>query len=189
MVVCMRDHEVFDDGAFNNATGNNLSLNLTSEASSLKSLRELMEMATTEQLLRFTPKVEEVLDECQLRQATDGDVGLETFDGKECFARMFIEKFLSNTDVCFRFFFPFPNGIVWYNEVAFDPSGSRVMRSITLNKELFENVTTFKIFFTFAPDYTFKRTDPSCGCRPWLRSQEQQELVQSLRSQIQFGKQ
>ena len=31
MVVCMKDHEVFDVDAFNNATGNKLSLNLTSE--------------------------------------------------------------------------------------------------------------------------------------------------------------
>ena len=92
LVVCMRDHDVFDEGAINNATSNNLSLNLTSEASSLKSLRELMAMATTEQLLRFTPNVKEVLDECQLRQATDGDVGLETFDGKQCFARIFMHE-------------------------------------------------------------------------------------------------
>ena len=75
---------------------------------------------------------------------------------KQCSARMFIDKFLSNSDVCFRFFFPFPNGIVWYNEVAFDPSESRVMRSITLNKELFEKVTTFKIFFTLQKTTTFR---------------------------------
>ena len=148
MIVCMRDHEVFDEGAFNNATFNNLSLDLTSEESSLKSLSDLMAMATTEQLLQFTPNVEEILDACKLRQTLSGDVGLETFNGKECFRKLATVKFLSNTDVCFRFDFPYPQGIVWFNEVAFDPIESLVMRSITFNKKLFDKVTTFKIFFT-----------------------------------------
>ena len=156
MVVCMPDHKVFDAVAFNNATGNKLSLNLTSEASSLKSLHELMALATTAQLLQFTPKVEEVLYECKLRQTSSEHVGLETFDGKGCSEHIIINKFLSNTDVCFRFRFPLPKGSLLFNEVAFDPFESRVMRSITFNEKLFEKVTTFKIFFTLFKSTVFR---------------------------------
>ena len=145
--VCAPTEQVFNATEYNKKTGSQLTLNLSSKAESENSRNDLISQVSTKHLLEFTPKVDDVLESCILRQLTDSFGGSEEYGRELCNKWIKVQKFLSNTDFCLLFKFSQRKGSIIFQEVSFDPLATGIVREITLNKSLFKNVSSFKLFY------------------------------------------
>ena len=58
----------------------------------------IQEIATGEDILNFTPKIEELIKSCKIR---NGDPYLTNYNQSQCFAHFKIEKYFIGTFVCY----------------------------------------------------------------------------------------
>lgn len=138
----MDSHTVFDWESYRLDTYGNVPYPRPSEEELTKIIGDL----TVNQRMKYSPPENIVLNECALRGAPDSE--LQNMSNQTCREYYIVRKTSANKSTCFGFE-RIPEKLlngVHTSSIAFDPRNPGIEWSLTLNSDIFANVTEFQLF-------------------------------------------
>ena len=145
--VCFFYDRIFLVEQYNIGTNQNISLlksNYTQ--SNLELVVELSDNLTVNEILQYSPSIDETIMGCELRNVTTGEEMSYLF-GNECLNYIDVSKYVSNYYVCYRFILKISMDGFDDAMIAFDPIDPSVVSLISFNTSLFNHVGQFIAFY------------------------------------------
>ena len=134
--VCLDYYRIFQFQRYNDDTNQNITYNDTSIQSIWESKRKFYDNLTVDEILEYTPKIDEILARCRLRNVTPDGAMIE-LNRNDCLKYMDVSRFINNYLVCYRFITK--NSMENYDDtmIAFDPvepyASSQIIFSLSLH--------------------------------------------------------
>lgn len=123
-------------------TGNHIDIDISDVSTAFVLSLDLIENLTIDQMLKYTPNVNETIQECSMRMVKDDEI-LSYLNGTECNQQISVSKYITNYFVCYRFLFPDISSGIDTILISSDVYETSLIKSITFNEKLFGDVNFF----------------------------------------------
>ena len=142
MNVCFDFYRIFLYEKYNHDTSQIFAYNVTDKLSEWESNHKLFDNLTVDEVLKYSPSIDETIEDCALRNVTPGEV-VSYLPGNECLSHIEVSKYVSNHFACYRFILK--TSMEGFDDatIAFDPINPSVISLISFNMSVFNGVDQF----------------------------------------------
>ena len=88
-------HEIFMYEKYENETGNHVNIDVSDVSNAFVLSLDLIENLTIDQMLKYTPSVNETIQECSIRMVKNDEI-LSRPNGTECNQKISVSKYITN---------------------------------------------------------------------------------------------
>ena len=110
-------------------------------------INELFYSLTVDETLKYSPSIDQTIENCDLRNVTPGET-MSRSGGKKCLKFLQVSKYVSAYYICYRFILKTRIAEGFHDAmIAFDTAEPYVISLIAFNMSLFDKVTDFMAFY------------------------------------------